>query len=59
MLFFQSLLIGAQIINGGLASVNHGPNAPVVALIVGACVGSLQFFVQHLGNQMTPPPSTK
>ena len=51
ILALQSLLITMQIVNAGIASVTHNL---LVALVLGAIVGGLQNFVQHIGNQTDP-----
>ena len=57
ILFLQSMLISAQVLNAGIATITHNAAA---ALIAGAVVGGFQYFVQHVGNQTVPaPPSSK
>ena len=48
----QSLLIFLQIVNGQIAVVTHNALA---ALIVGAVVGAVQYYVQHIGNASLSP----
>ena len=54
LLLLQSLLISAQMINGSVAALEHVP--PIVTIFLSALVGGLQFYVQHVGNQIVPPP---
>lgn len=56
ILLLQSILTTGQILNAGIATITH--NA-VITLCVGAVVGGLQFYVQHLGNQTIPNPPQK
>lgn len=51
-LFLQSLLVTLQIINAAIATLEGVPVVLVVSLA--AVLGGFQFFVQHLGNGMTP-----
>lgn len=53
LLFLQSMLVTLQVINAGLATI---VKEEAITLVVGAVVGGLQYFVQHIGNQFVPPP---
>ncbi len=53
-LFLQSLLITLQIVNTAIATIDNVPL--VLAICLAAALGGFQFFVQHLGNGMPPPP---
>ena len=48
----QTLLIFLQIINGQIAVVTHNP---VITLVIGAVVGAVQYYVQHIGNASLSP----
>jgi hypothetical protein len=54
ILALQSLLQFLQIVNAGLATIPHIPVA--IPLMSAAALGGLSYFVQHVGNQSTPPP---
>lgn len=51
ILALQSLGIAMQIINTGIATTHANP---VLVLVIGACVGGFQFFLQRVGNQADP-----
>lgn len=53
-LLIQTILVFAQMVNGGLAVVEGVP--AWLTIVLSAVVGAGQFFVQHLGNQSVPPP---
>jgi hypothetical protein len=52
----QAALIFLQIVNGQIAVVTHNT---LIALIIGAAVGALQYFVQHLGNASLSPENAE
>ena len=54
LLLLQSMLVTLQVINAGLATIVQDQ---AITLVVGAVVGGLQYFVQHVGNQSVPPPT--
>lgn len=53
LLMLQSLLCSLQVFNAGLATVGSVP--PLAILGVASIVAGFQFYVQHRGNQLTPP----
>jgi hypothetical protein len=54
ILILQAALVFVQIVNAGLAT-EPGIHVPrLVVLIVVAFTGALQFYVNHVGNQITP-----
>lgn len=40
--------------NGALGTIIKDP---VISAIIGASIGGLQYFVQHIGNKTVPPPA--
>jgi hypothetical protein len=54
ILLLQSLLIFLQVVNGAIGTLTHNAT---IAVLVGAFVGSLQYYVQHIGNASIPPPA--
>lgn len=52
ILFLQAVLQGLQVVNVGLATM-HVPAA--LPLIIAAVIASISNYVQHMGNQATPP----
>lgn len=54
ILLLQSILIFFQMVNAAIGTMEH--INPVVVLLLSAFVGSFQFYVNHLGNKIEPPP---
>ena len=55
--FLQSLLVFLQIANAGIATVTKNP---LVALLLTAFLGALQFYLNALGNaSITEPVKTR
>jgi hypothetical protein len=52
LLLLQALLIFLQMGNAAIASLFPHPAVP---MLMGAFVGSLQFYIQHIGNEVCPP----
>lgn len=57
LLGLQSFLITLQMLSAGLSAVEHAP--AWIPLVVAAFIGGCQFFLQHVGNQFTPPAESK
>jgi len=57
ILLLQSFLIFLQMVNAALGTSLHAP--PTISVLLAAFVGAFQFYVNHLGNQSTPPPAAK
>lgn len=53
ILLLQAVLQGLQVINVGIATIQHVP--PAIPLIIAAVVASISSYVQHAGNQSVPP----
>ena len=52
ILLLQSALIFLQIVNAAIGNEIHLP--PAASVVIAAFVGAFQFYINHLGNQLTP-----
>lgn len=53
ILLLQAILQALQVINVGIATMQHVP--PGIPLMIAATVAGLSSYVQHVGNQSVPP----